>query len=392
MRHLLFSLLLLPGMFAQSSPDADALVKNHSAAIQKHASVRYDADLTIEMTGSMPMKMSGEISMAFQRPDKMRMDSKMQGITITMVCDGETTWAYNSMANQYVKKNVAEGVAGIVQMMGMQNLPDISKVNATSKTLRDEIVEIDGQKHDCWVVETKVGAMEVPQAPGAKVSDIVMTWWFDKTLGLDLQSTMSMKMDMAGTSMAMNQKMVKKNIKLDEPMPDSFFSFTPPAGATETENLLGSMLPKGDMAGKDAPDFAVKALDGKSYSLASLKGKPVLLDFWATWCGPCRKAMPAVEKMYRDYKEQGLMVLAVDAGEERAVVDEFLKKTPVPYPVALSTESKIAEAYHVEAFPTLVMIGRDGKVVAHEIGYGGDAMLADMAKKAGLTEVPAKQK
>jgi thiol-disulfide isomerase/thioredoxin len=197
---------------------------------------------------------------------------------------------------------------------------------------------------------------------------------------------------MAGTSMAMNQKMVKKNIKLDEPMPDSFFSFTPPAGATETENLLGSMLPKGDMAGKDAPDFAVKALDGKSYSLASLKGKPVLLDFWATWCGPCRKAMPAVEKMYRDYKEQGLMVLAVDAGEERAVVDEFLKKTPVPYPVALSTESKIAEAYHVEAFPTLVMIGRDGKVVAHEIGYGGDAMLADMAKKAGLTEVPAKQK
>jgi thiol-disulfide isomerase/thioredoxin len=392
MRPFFLSFLLLPGVIAQTLPDADALVKNQADSIKKHASMRYDGDMDIEMTGQMPMKMSGEISMAFQNPGKIRMDSKIQGISIIMVSDGETTWAYNSMANQYVKKNVAMGPAGIVQLMGLQNVPDISKVSTTSKTLRDETLEMDGQKHDCWVVETKVGNMEIPQAAGAKVSDMEMTTWLDKKLGIDLQFAVSMKMDVAGNSIGMNQKLVKKNLKLDEPMPDSYFAFTPPEGATETENLMGSTLPKADLAGKDALAFDIKALDGKSYSLAKLKGKPVLLDFWATWCGPCRKSMPAVEKMYQDFKEQGLVVLAVDAGEERAVVEEFLKKTPMPYPVALSGESSITESYHVGAFPTFVMIGRDGKIVAHEIGYGGEAVLRDMAQKAGLAEAAAKEK
>src|ERR1039457_6914383 len=142
MRLFLISLLVLPAAFPQTLPDADALVKDQAAAIKKHASMRYDSDMNIEMTGQMPMKMSGEISMALQNPGKMRMDSKIQGITITMVADGETTWAYNSMANQYVKKNVAMGPAGIVQMMGMQNMPDVSKVTTASKTLRDETLEV----------------------------------------------------------------------------------------------------------------------------------------------------------------------------------------------------------------------------------------------------------
>jgi thiol-disulfide isomerase/thioredoxin len=391
MRHLFFSFLLLPAAIAQTLPDADALVKNHGAAIKTHASMRYDAQMTIEMTGSMPMTMTGDISMAFQNPGKMRMDSKVQGISIIMVSDGETTWAYNSMANQYVKKNAAVGLAGIVQMMGLQNVPDVSKMTTTSKTIGDETLEVDGLKHDCWVVETKVNGMDVPGAPGARVSDMVMTMWIDKSLGLDLQSKVSMKMDMGGNSMNMSEKLVKKNLKLDQPIPDSFFSFTPPEGATETENLLGSTLPKADLAGAAAPAFDVKGLDGKSYSLTSLKGKPVLLDFWATWCGPCRKAAPAVEKMYQDYKDKGLVVIAVDVGDDRATLDDFLKKTPLPFPVVLGGDSAITAAYHVEAFPTLVMIGRDGKVVAHQIGFGGDAEVLGMAAKAGLEDSPPKK-
>ena len=106
MRPFFLSFLLLPGVFAQALPEADALVKDQAASIKKHASMSYDCDMNVEMTGQMPMKMAGEISMAFQNPGKMRMDSKIQGISITVVSDGETTWAYNSMANQYVKKNV----------------------------------------------------------------------------------------------------------------------------------------------------------------------------------------------------------------------------------------------------------------------------------------------
>ena len=374
--------------FPQTLPDANTLVKEQVTAIKNLASMSYNGDMEMEMTGPMPTKMSGEISMAFRNPGKMRLETKLQGVTVTMVSDGVTTWAYNSLANQYVKENASMGATTIIQMMGLQNMPDVSKVASNSKTLRDETLEIDGQKHDCWVVETKVSDITVPEAQGARVSDLVMTLWLDKKLSIDLQLSVSMKMNVAGNSIGMAEKMVKRNLKLDQPVPDSLFTFTPPEGATETENLLGSTLPKADLDGREAIAFDAKGMDGKIYNLASLKGKPVLLDFWATWCVPCRQAMPAVEKLVRDFKEQGLVVLAVSTGEQRADVEAFLKKTPVPYPVLLGSESKIADSYHVGGFPTFVMIGRDGKIVAHQIGYNGEADLRDMAKKAGLTDAP----
>jgi len=385
--------LLLPTLTAQTLPDGDTLVKQQQAAIKNHRSLKYEAEMNIEMTGPMATKMTGQISMAMQNPGKMRMESKVAGVSITMVSDGETTWAYNSMSNQYVKQNAAMGPEGIVKMMGIQGMPDMSKVTMTSKTLRDEPIEMDGEKHDCWVVETKVGKMELPQAAGAEVSDMVMTTWIDKKTGIDLQAATSMKMRIPGAAdaMGMNQKLVKKSLKVDEPLPDSLFAFTPPAGATETATLMGSTLPKGDLAGKDAAAFDVRALDAKPYSLAALKGQPVLLDFWATWCGPCRKSLPLVDKMYQDYKDQGLVVLGVDAGEDRATVEEFLHKNPIAYPVVLGGDGDILKSYEVSAFPTFVMIGRDGRIVAHQIGFGGEAALRDMAKKAGLTE-PAPKK
>src|ERR1035438_1412904 len=119
----------------------------------------------------------------------------------------------------------SRGVGYLAKRPGVTSLTRLSvhcaeRMVATSKTLRDEILEMDGQKHDCWVVETKVGSMEIPQAAGAKVSDMVMTTWLDKKLGIDLQFAVSMKMEVAGNSIGMNQKMVKKNLKLDEPVPD----------------------------------------------------------------------------------------------------------------------------------------------------------------------------
>src|ERR1039458_6595177 len=97
MRPFFLSFLLLPGVFAQALPEADALVKDQAASIKKHASMSYDCDMNVEMTGQMPMKMAGEISMAFQNPGKMRMDSKIQGISITMVRSEEHTSELQSL-------------------------------------------------------------------------------------------------------------------------------------------------------------------------------------------------------------------------------------------------------------------------------------------------------
>jgi thiol-disulfide isomerase/thioredoxin len=179
---------------------------------------------------------------------------------------------------------------------------------------------------------------------------------------------------------------VTKDLKIDQPIADSLFTFTPPADAKEVKELAlfrGPSL-KGELAGKDAPPFEVKDLDAKAYSLNSLKGKPVLLDFWATWCAPCRKSMPVVEKLYGEYKERGLVVLSINTGEDRALVKEFLQKNPLGTPAPLSGDSGILEAYKIQAYPTFVMIGRDGKVAAEQVGFGGEGSLRSLLAQAGF--------
>jgi thiol-disulfide isomerase/thioredoxin len=229
--------------------------------------------------------------------------------------------------------------------------------------------------------------MDLPGKGGGKVTDGVMTHWFDKKLGIDLQSTFSSKLLIpGGPTVEMHQKTQRKTMQIDGPIDDSLFVFTPPAGAKEVQKLSmfggqRSALP--DLVGKAAPDFTVETVDGKPYSLSALKGKAVLLDFWTTWCGPCRNAMPSVEHVAQDYKE-GLVVLGVNAGEERDAVQAFLKKTPMAYPAVLSGETGILKDYQVNAYPTFVLIGSDGKIAAYEMGFSGDEMLRGMLEKAGL--------
>jgi thiol-disulfide isomerase/thioredoxin/outer membrane lipoprotein-sorting protein len=391
MRLAILAALTLSLLCAQQLPDGETLTKQAEEALKRIHSLQYKEDMITETTFSgETMKDKVEISRAVVNPGKMRMESKTGGLTTLTVSDGESTWLYNSSSNEYVRKSAVLGPEGMMDAMGMSDFaPKIADMRLTQKTTGEESLTIDGQKHDCWVVHTDIGAMQLPAAArGAKMEDATMTAWIDKKLGIDLQSETSMKVSMpGGVSTRMHVKMVKKDLAIDAPIADSIFAFTPPAGAKEVEKLTifrGTLTPP-DLVGKAAPDFKLQTVDGKAYSLAALKGKPVLLDFWATWCGPCRKAMPSVEKVYRDFKDQGLMVLGIDAREGRELVAEFLKRNPLAYPAVLSGESMVLADYQVKGYPTFVLIGADGKIAAYEIGFGGEEVLRGMLEKAGLS-------
>jgi len=120
--------------------------------------------------------------------------------------------------------------------------------------------------------------------------------------------------------------------------------------------------------GKLAPDFELQYLDGQTFSLSSAQGKPVLLNFWATWCGPCRSEMPLLQQIYEEYSSQGLVFVAVDIGENAAQVEKFMQNNSLTIPVLLDTRAKVATTYNVSGIPTTLFIDKDGIIRNKKIG------------------------
>ncbi len=123
-----------------------------------------------------------------------------------------------------------------------------------------------------------------------------------------------------------------------------------------------------DLLNKSAPEFTVQSLDGKTRSLTDYKGKPVLLNFWASWCAPCRSEMPLISKKMDKYEKDGLTVLAVNLAESPQTIRAFVKEYDIQFPILLDAESTIANAYGIDPIPTTFFIDRKGKVARIYIG------------------------
>ena len=114
--------------------------------------------------------------------------------------------------------------------------------------------------------------------------------------------------------------------------------------------------------GAQAPDFALQTADGTTYRLSELRGKHVVLNFWATWCGPCRQEMPAFEEEHRARAAEGLVVLAINMKEGPGLVDPFVKKLDLTFPVLLDRSGSVSARYRVRVLPTTVFITPEGVV------------------------------
>lgn len=122
-------------------------------------------------------------------------------------------------------------------------------------------------------------------------------------------------------------------------------------------------------AGTPAPDFTLTARDGGTVSLAKHRGEVIVLNFWATWCGPCRKEMPLLESIHRRYQERGLTLIGVNVERDPKAADAWLRQTPVTFPIVYDTESKVSQLYKVNGMPSTVFIDRRGNLRRIHQGY-----------------------
>ena len=116
----------------------------------------------------------------------------------------------------------------------------------------------------------------------------------------------------------------------------------------------------GVLPGTPAPDFTLSTLDGGTVALGDLRDRPVLINFWATWCPPCRLEMPLIEEAFQAKKAQGLVVLAVDIAESRAEVERYIKEGGYTFPVVLDADGSLSARYRVTGLPETFLVDRGG--------------------------------
>ncbi|HDH53854.1 MAG TPA: TlpA family protein disulfide reductase, partial [Nitrospirae bacterium] len=121
--------------------------------------------------------------------------------------------------------------------------------------------------------------------------------------------------------------------------------------------------------GAKATDFTLKDLSGKEFTLSSFKGKPVLLNFWATWCPYCRKERAHLDSIYKDYREKGLIILSVSTDRSAGLVKRFLKDMPADFTVLFDSNGSVASSYNVRGLPTSFLINREGIIEHKFMGF-----------------------
>jgi cytochrome c biogenesis protein CcmG, thiol:disulfide interchange protein DsbE len=131
----------------------------------------------------------------------------------------------------------------------------------------------------------------------------------------------------------------------------------------------GDLLRASTRVGAPAPAFTLAAPEGRQISLAGLKGKAVVLNFWASWCPPCRAEMGALDQAQRDYADRGVVVLGVNQMEAEAVATAFMREQSLTFPIALDADGAVSQQYRASALPTTYFIDGDG--VIRDIVYGG---------------------
>lgn len=146
--------------------------------------------------------------------------------------------------------------------------------------------------------------------------------------------------------------------------------------------LLAVSVNAGELSGP-APDITLKSTTGQNIRLADYKGKVVMVNFWASWCGPCRQEMPLLEKMHKDYKDAGFVLLGVNVDAEAADRDKFLAETPVTFPVLDDSENTATEVFGVEAMPSSYFVDKNGNLAHLHKGYkpGEEAAYIAVIKK-----------
>ena len=374
---------------AKVSGDARQLIDQISGAYSALHNLNLIGKITVELQieGSAMEKHEATFTSAFVAPNRFRHDTKDDAL---IGSTGQKLYTYQAEQNAYTlndapkdrvaSKDLPEDLA---QLLSSQ---DPSLMMAISKSPADELLNgvTDASKEDdATIADSACPTLKLEQKDKSIVHISA-----DPQTHLLRQIRFDLKDTLKERRPDLSRALITIDYTKSEPdgaaAADQLFAWAPPPGAKDAA-AMASAQPMDDtkaseLEGKAAPNFKLEGMDGKSVSVEDLKGKPVVLDFWATWCPPCRASLPHLDELYKKEKGNGLVVYAVNLQEEKGDVADFVKETHLSVPILLDSAGKAAAQYGATSIPETVVIDRDGKVVKVFIGFDPESSPKELQK------------
>jgi peroxiredoxin/outer membrane lipoprotein-sorting protein len=370
------------------SDDARQLIDQISSAYSQLKSLNLAGTVSadLQVSSSTPEKHTADFTSAFVAPNRFRHDMKDD---VLIGGTGQKIYTLQAEQNVYTQaeapkdkvasKDLPKDVATLLSEQDPSLLLALVK-NPADELLRDVT---DASKID----DTKIGESSYPTLKFVQKDNSIVQIMADPQSHLIRQMTFDLTGPLKQRRPDLTRAVITidyTKVTADEPAKDEMFAWSPPPGAKDGDTMAAARPldapTASELEGKPAPEFKLASLDGKTVSLSDLKGEVVILDFWATWCGPCRLSLPHLDELYKAQKDKGVEVFALDEQEAKDDVEAFVKKTGLSVPVLLDSEGKAGSQYGVTGIPQTVVIGKDGKIAKIIVGFDPDSSPQELQK------------
>jgi thiol-disulfide isomerase/thioredoxin len=385
MRFLVAALLLnfpitLP---LNAQDDARALIKQVVKTYQDATLYEFESVTDSFLTGDINHSWSRTTdALAKDGPERIRWATVAMNGSFSVVSDGKTAWIASIDSREFIRTSLGGPLLDLksggpwatfaLQVLSreMTVFDRLERELRTAEVTGRTSLEVDGAPVECLVIHANYN----PPKGSMGIESMTRTLWIDPARSIILREEIVTrgKLFPSRPYEDVESRSVKRYTKavVGQPLPASLFNYTPPRNFVEVDKLeRAGFRPAVELKGKPAPDPSLEDLNGVARKISELRGKIVLLDFWASWCAPCRTQMPALAKLDKEIRDQGVALVGINDDETPEAAKAYLAKGGYDWMQLYDGKQKDARAkFKVTAIPTLVLIDRDGVIKEIQIG------------------------